>query len=406
MCSGAGTAEMARTLLLKTVTSSGLVPFTPDIKTVAMWELSPSCHQLIFDNHRWCLRESGQQHPTPCLFQNILDLNVPGCYKTAHSYRGKKGAIVGSWLQQAADCLAHACECPLPQGVDLGVSGLPCTDMSRAGKRKKRFGPTAPVYMTHAKFCQKTGELDMDMVQDLHGDRFDWYQLFFQPADSGFTAVNRTRTYAIGCNREYSHCLYDPFELKDSLVSKLQGALQPTEVKDFLIASPTEIQLEAQQLAARRGVQYHANMEDLTYLLSKAELRRLQEYRKAYCQRFQQDPQNDENLICFLGDNPSYSLTWSASSGRCPTFRVNSKSGLFWLPAHSRFLTSKEKLTMMGWPVHPRVAEALDVHTIPSLDVLRAAQLAGNAMHMHSVALAQMIGLMCFGPLDSSCCKV
>ena len=51
-------------------------------------------------------------------------------------------------------CWAHNQQCVVPLRVHLGVSGLPCTDMSRAGKMLKSAGPTASVYLTHAKYCQ------------------------------------------------------------------------------------------------------------------------------------------------------------------------------------------------------------------------------------------------------------
>ena len=35
--------------------------------------------------------------------------------------------------------------------ADFEVAGLPCTDQSRAGKRLFHNGPTAPVFMAHAK---------------------------------------------------------------------------------------------------------------------------------------------------------------------------------------------------------------------------------------------------------------
>ena len=73
------------------------------------------------------------------------------------TYSQSKQQIQASRLRTSAHCVVHSCLRSLPAEIDVAVSGLPCTDMSRAGKRLKRHGPTAPVYMTHAKYCNESG---------------------------------------------------------------------------------------------------------------------------------------------------------------------------------------------------------------------------------------------------------
>ena len=102
---------------------------------------------------RWCQEVTGlAEHPH--VFADIEALN-PGCYNAWDSYETKKAAILPSWLQQYSPCLA-CCDtlCRVPD-ADFGVSGLPCTDMSRAGLRQMRHGKTNSVYMTHAKFNKR-----------------------------------------------------------------------------------------------------------------------------------------------------------------------------------------------------------------------------------------------------------
>ena len=241
----------------------------------------------------------------------------------------------------------------------------------------------------------------MDMVADLHGPDFDWYPLYFSPGDCGFTGVARHRVYVIGCNTKYSHCLHDPHELKEHLTRAVSRQTRdcPCRVRDFLISSKTDVCLEAAELANRRGMTLRPREKDLTYLLLPREVAALDEYEKEYMKRYGRSMATDPDLIIFLGDSPHYSLTWSASSGNCPTFRMKAKTGIYWLPSVQRFLTSREKLCMLGWPVHPRLAEALKVPEIPAQDVGRAAAIAGNSMHVFCVATAQLIALSCFGPL-------
>ena len=51
-------------------------------------------------------------------------------------------------------CHTHKKQCPLfgpSTEAQLEVAGLPCWDMSRAGRQMKEEGPTAGVFLCHAK---------------------------------------------------------------------------------------------------------------------------------------------------------------------------------------------------------------------------------------------------------------
>ena len=69
----------------------------------------------------------------------------------------------------------------------------------------------------------------------------------------------------------------------------------------------------------------------------------VEELNEAFYQRTGLTPESQPDLCYFLGDNPSYSKTWSAASGRIPTFRRNAASGKFWFPHVKRWLTNSEK---------------------------------------------------------------
>jgi hypothetical protein len=114
------------------------------------------CHQLIQDNENWCEECTGViLDRKACLFEDILGLNLPRLYQSTDAYGFKKQRILSTWLQQSQECITHGDLCALPSSPDYGLSGLPCEDMSRAGLAQKRHGPTAPVYMSHAKFCNQ-----------------------------------------------------------------------------------------------------------------------------------------------------------------------------------------------------------------------------------------------------------
>ena len=90
----------------------------------------------------------------PHVFCDIEALN-PQCYSAADSYRKKKKMILGSFMQTSSPCInCYDTLCSVP-AADFGISGLPCTDMSYAGKRLTRDGVTNSVYMTHAKYNKR-----------------------------------------------------------------------------------------------------------------------------------------------------------------------------------------------------------------------------------------------------------
>ena len=236
------------------------------------------------------------------------------------------------------------------------------------------------------------------MVQETHPS-YDFYEMEWTTGDTGHSGVRRDRLYVIGNHQELSSCKYDPGVMKNVISSRMVRTVQ-TVPSDYFMAKTVEVCQEAQQLAVRRGIQYRPRCHDLTYLLTKRELKALQAYNTAYRQEFHRDPSSDPNLVLFLGDNGTTWKTWSGRSQQIPTFRRNAKTGLFWSPYLKRYLVAREKLCAMGWPVSECMAAAMRTRPVPSQDVIRAADLAGNAMHFCCVANAQLVALSCFGPMD------
>ena len=135
--------------------------------------------------------------------------------------------------------------------------------------------------------------------------------------------------------------------------------------------------------------------DDLSYLLNAREALAVMKLDAAFVERFQSDPNETDDLVYFLGDNPDYCHTWSAISQRVPCFRMN--NGLMWFPKFKRFMTAVDKLTAVGMPVCPKYAEALAVHPIGVRDPHRADMLSGNMMSLSSVTIMQLVALSSFG---------
>ena len=241
----------------------------------------------------------------------------------------------------------------------------------------------------------------MDMAQDVH-PQYDLYQLFLDPSDTGHGGAARPRTYVIASRIGKTSCKQDPFDLLEA-VRRVTRRTQ-TVPGDYCLADTFEVNLEAMHVANQRNLEWSPGGEneelDLRSLLLKREQDALNYYEDMYLARFQRPAAMDRNLMVYLGDNPWSRPCWSACSGAIPTLRVGSRSGKMWIPALRRWLVSREKLAAMGWPITRQAAQAMMCPEVPVRDIMRSAQLAGAAMHFNTVALAQMLALSCFGPLD------
>ena len=234
----------------------------------------------------------------------------------------------------------------------------------------------------------------MGMLEDTHPDH-DFYQMFSEPSDFGYLGLSRYRTWVVGSHKARTVCLHDPFELLDALKAAFKSTTGAT-VEDFLVASEAELHMEAAALARRRKSKVPP-LGRFQSLLNVRELLCKQQLDDKYCARYGQHPSCNSNLVYYLGDSAEY-CTWSATSAKIPTYRTSARSGLYWLPQQGRWLTSKERLTSMGFPCTHETAEAMGVPMLGATDIQRASDLCGNSMHFTTCGIMQLISLGCFGP--------
>lgn len=133
----------------------------------------------------------------------------------------------------------------------------------------------------------------------------------------------------------------------------------------------------------------------MDYLLTDRELFLVYQLDLVFAQRFKELPMNDENIFYFLGDRFEHSLTWSAH-GRIPCYRKNPARYLH--RQSMRFLTGRDKLASLGWPVTDQLATNLLTTKTPSIENDRSDFLAGNSMHLANASTILLIGLCCFSP--------
>ena len=94
-----------------------------------------------------------------------------------------------------------------------------------------------------------------------------------------------------------------------------------------------------------------------------------------YKRRRSRDAAADPNLFLNLSDNPGRRLSWSGSWGCLPTFRTNSTR--FYNFTREQWMTPRDRLCALGFPVTPNTALAMGVPMLPVawLDSLQSALL-------------------------------
>ena len=237
------------------------------------------------------------------------------------------------------------------------------------------------------------------MLEDCH-PHHHWHQMFSEPSDFGFAGTSRKRTWCVGQHQDRSTCLQDPFELLDSIREYFHENCQ-CEVRDYLVATEPEVNLELMDMASTLGLSnFLPGRDNNAILLSPREAETKSDLDMKYLQRMGEAASTNQNLVYGLGDSAAY-CSWSAASGKVPTFRLSTSSAKYWLPAQSRWMTSKERLVAMGFPVVQSMARALDVPLVGASDRKRAADLLrviGNSMHLQTCGVFQLLALACYGP--------
>jgi len=120
----------------------------------------------------------------------------------------------------------------------------------------------------------------------------------------------------------------------------------------------------------------------------------------AYELQFNKKPQDDVDLIYFLGDRFEFAKTWSATSRQVPCYRKN--TGRYVHRASMTFMAPQDKLSSLGWPVTKAIAEEMGCTPVPSLDVKKADTMCGNSVHLSVATIVLLVATSCFGRAGST----
>ena len=130
-------------------------------------------------------------------------------------------------------------------------------------------------------------------------------------------------------------------------------------------------------------------------LLTPRERFLVYQYDIAYQEIYRSPAISNQSLVYFLGDRFEFSKTWSAHSGRIPTYRKNSAKYLH--RSSMQVYTGQDKLCSLGWPVNSKLARNMLTSPMPSIDPDRSDFLAGNSMHVANCSIVMLVALSCFG---------
>ena len=121
---------------------------------MAAEEIDASCRQLIQDHFAWMKTTSGKACRCPRVFGDLAGCVPRGSFDAPACFTEKAFDIDEAPLRQYQHCYTHNRKCKLfgpDTNCDLEVAGLPCPDFSQCGKQLMEEGPTAHIFICHAK---------------------------------------------------------------------------------------------------------------------------------------------------------------------------------------------------------------------------------------------------------------
>ncbi len=155
-----------------------------------------------------------------------------------------------------------------------------------------------------------------------------------------------------------------------------------------ILSSEDEIREEALEVCRMRGIVPRADRGH-EYLLTPSQYTRLQTFLGMVVKA--ESPMTP-NIIFNLADNPEWTLGWTLDHLSIPPYRRNSSG--FWVAAYSRYMTTRERLASLGWPVYPSLAAA-GRQPFVEFDWQLARDALGNGICLPNVGVALLCALSC-----------
>ena len=239
-------------------------------------------------------------------------------------------------------------------------------------------------------------QLVMWILLSLFGDDWQLLQLPMDPEMVGFSLSQRPRICVVLLLRECVYLHYDVYGLYAEVINVL--SLVRSHVEECLCAAQPEVSRESWEIMqVRNHTRLGAPVRCMKDLLTQRELDVVEAY--------EMQPRSEQEAVVHVGDN-TCRQSWSGQSMRIPTYRHS--GGYQWLLHRMRFMTIREQLTSMGWPVYNRFARAAGVATedlLSDIPLQAYRELLGNSIHVANMGVVVLIVLLCWlRHADSYCC--
>jgi hypothetical protein len=197
------------------------------------------------------------------------------------------------------------------------------------------------------------------------------------PECAGFGLLRRARLYIALVHKGKARVVHDMLDLFHKVVlhNRVSGAFLPSHA---LVADASEVTADLWHKMWARGLRPFVGCSHWD-ALTRREQQSALGYVGLYRERFGQDPHCDRDLVVFLGDNSWNRQIWSATTRQVPTFRTN--SGLYWHVPSGTWLLARERFAIMGFPVYPFMARAMNAECL-QIDPSVLAGAVGNSMHL------------------------
>ena len=388
--SGIGTAEKAAKCLGRA--ASDAIGFTFSFQPLWACESSTACQRR--------LRRSPDD---ACLFDNILDIS-PAAKALAERLQASGAALDfkeewprlqnGGLSPNMRVCRIHDnAFCQVGARPDFDVSGSPCQQWSRFGKREGRSSHLTVLFLAWAHWAKIVRPLvlihenvvgfDSSLLQETLGGLYDLVVLNVEPAHAAFPMVARPRSYAVLFLRDHVEHIVPVSTLYDQVEQAFLRNVPRPSLSSLCVAEEWCCLAEENKLRGAKGL---PNLEklsgDWSYLLTDKQRNYLSLYQAACPPAAQIEKQ-----VFDLSQNPK-ARQRSCSNGVLPT--ITQKSGRLWLPGKGRWLLPCELAYAQGFVVTPSASE--DAKVQQDVESYTLAQI-GNSMHVASVGSVMAIAL-------------
>eukprot|EP00973_Karenia_brevis_P094831 12424388-Karenia_brevis.AAC.1 len=200
--------------------------------------------------------------------------------------------------------------------------------------------------------------------------------------------------------------MMEVFDVQKSYLATCSDIRQHFQSKllpqDALVAGDEEIRNEALRWCAQKKNSWKFNDQvrqyylsggsDFSFLLNKNEKTYVDGYRMLWDNERARDF-DGKNAFFNLQDNPAARPCMTLRSCKLPTYRRGTQK--VWADWAHRWMTPKERLCSMGFPVYPWAAAACGSEVLDP-DSQEAGVMVGNAMCMPNSAVVLAVAASCF----------